>query len=422
MFRHTIAILLLLAIPLAAVAQTPSSLTLAAAVARARSESFEVRLSQADEAAATARVLAARAQLLPQLGISGTVTNGGVAQLGMPVAQQTYLLANASVPLFDPSDAASVRAARAGASASGFDALRARNDAGYLAAEAYERALLARAVVASRIVTVNYQQRRVSDITVRIRVGSVPRYEGSQAQAALAGAMQTLEDANADRDEAIDDLEVILDMPIAASLALSNALEPLPLAGNLADFQRRAAEKRPSVLAAQQRLLAADAQLASTLDRYLPNVVGAAQSYAGRSNPDLGARGYQLGITATLPVYEGGARKAASLQARTDVERARVALDQARRSAERDVANAWYEYAAARRNLDLAHTQARATGIELRITMLRERTGKGIALETLAALNDDATARENVLRATARLNDAVIGLHRAAGDSSPINP
>lgn len=421
MFRQAVAALILLAIPLAAAAKTSSSLTLAAAVTRAQSESFEVRLSKVDQSAAAARVLAARAQLLPQFGVSGTVTNGGVAQLGMPVAQQTYLLANASVPVFDPSDAASARAAKAGASASGFDALRARNDAGYLAAEAYERALLARAVVASRIVTVNYQKRRVTDITMRIRVGSVPRYEESQAQAALAGAMQTLEDAKADRDEAIDDLEVILDMPIAASLALSDALEPLPLAGTLADFQRRAVEKRPSILAAQQRLLAAEAQLTSTRDRYLPNLVGAAQSYAGRSNPDLGARGYQIGITATLPVYEGGTRKAASLQAQTDVERARIALDQVGRSAERDVANAWYEYAAARRNLDLAHAQARATGIELRITTLRERTGKGIALETLAALNDDATARENVLRATTRLNDAVIGLHRAAGDSSPIN-
>jgi len=234
--------------------------------------------------------------------------------------------------------------------------------------------------------------------------------------------MQTLEDAKADRDEATDDLEVILDMPIAASLTLSNALEPLPLGGTLADFQRRAAAKRPSILAAQQRLLATDAQLTAARDRYLPNVVGAAQSYAGRSNPDLGARGYQLGITATLPIFDSGARKAASLQAQADVERARIALEQLRRSAERDVANAWYEYAAARRNLDLAHAQANATSVELRISMLRERTGKGIALETLAALNDDATARENVLRATARLNDAVISLHRAAGDSSPITP
>jgi len=422
MLRHAIAVLLLLATSLPAAAQTPVRLTLAAAIARAQSGSFEVRLSQADASAAAARVLAARAQLLPQIGISGTVMNGGVAQLGMPVAQQTYLLANASVPLFDPSDAASAKAARAGASASGFDTLRARNDAGYLAAEAYERALLARAVVASRILTVNYQQRRASDITVRIRVGSVPRYEGSQAQAALAGAMQTLEDAKADRDEATDDLEVILDMPIAASLTLSNALEPLPLGGTLADFLRRAAAKRPSILAAQQRLLATDAQLTSARDRYLPNVVGAAQSYAGRSNPDLGARGYQLGITATLPIFDSGARKAASLQAQADVERARIALEQVRRSAERDVANAWYEYAAARRNLDLAHAQANATGVELRISMLRERAGKGIALETLAALNDDATARENVLRAMARLNDAVISLHRAAGDSSPITP
>jgi CRISPR/Cas system CSM-associated protein Csm2 small subunit len=55
---------------------------------------------------------------------------------------------------------------------------------------------------------------------------------------------------------------------------------------------------------------------------------------------------------------------------------------------------------------------------ELRIANIREHAGKGIALEMLSALSDDAIARENVLRAIARLNDAIVAVHRAARDSS----
>ncbi len=416
MRRSIVVALTLLALPLTAGAQTPPPLTLAAAVLRAQSAAFDVRLSEADESAAAARVLASRAQLLPQIGISGTVMRGGISQLGMPVAQQTYLSADAAVPLIAPADWAVARAASREARASGFDTLSARNDATYLATQAYERALLAEGIVASRRSTVAYQQRRVADVNARVKAGAIPSYENAQAQAALAGALRMLEDAKAERDEAVADLEVVLDMPISVALQLADPLIPMTAEGTLTSFQHRAALQRPEVLAAQQRVLAARARLSAARARYFPTVAGAAQTYAGRSNPDLGARGYQVGIVATLPLADGGARAGASIEAKADVERADIGLEKAQRSVERDVANAYREYEAASRDLDLVRAQASATAEELRIAILRERSGKGIALETLAAMSDDASAREDVLRAIARLNDAVAALHHASGN------
>ena len=417
MRRHLCALTAILAVSAPAIAQSPSSLTLAAAVARAQSASFMVRLSQSDANAAAARALGARAQLLPQIGVTGTSLRGGIAQLGMPTAQQAYLLASASVPLLEPSTLAAATSASRSARASDFDLAAARSDAAFVSMQAYERALLADAVVTSRIATITYQQRRAANVDIRVNAGAAPRYQRAQAQAALAEASHMLEDARADRDEAIADLEVLLDLPISPSLQLADSLAPIMVVVDAQDFQRRAVLQRPEILSAQQQVRAAGARLASARDLYLPAVAATAQSYAGRSIPDLGARGYSVGVTASLPIVDGGTRTASFAEAKADLERAQTLLEQATRSAQRDVANADREYEAAHHGLELAQVEAAAAAEELRIAMLRERSGKGIALETLAAISDDASARESVLRATARLNDAVAGIYHAAGDT-----
>lgn len=421
MRRALTAVLVTIALPLAASAQT-QSLTLKDAIARAQSASFGVRLSQADASAAAARSLGARAQLLPQIGASGTTMRGGISQLGMPVAQQTYLLGTASVPLFEPSGIASSAAASRDARASAFDIMAARNDAAYMTTQAYERALLAEAIVASRTFTMTYQQRRAADVDLRVNAGAAPRYQRAQAQAALAEASHMLEDARAERDEAVADLETVLDLPISPSLQLADALAPSMLMFDVAEFQRRAMVQRPEILSAEEQLRAATARLAAARDHYLPEIAGTAQSYAGRSMPDLGSRGYSIGVTATLPIIDGGTRTAAYAEAKANVDRMQVLLDQARRSTERDIANADREYEAAHHGLELAKVEASAAAEELRVATLRERNGKGIALETLSAIADDATARENQMRAIARLNDAVAGLYHASASDLPTTP
>ncbi len=150
---------------------------------------------------------------------------------------------------------------------------------------------------------------------------------------------------------------------------------------------------------------------------YLPAIVGNAQTYNGRSNPPLGSTGYQVGITATLPVVDSGSRPAAVHEADAAAHHAQAALERAQLSAQRDIANAWREYEAAERNLETARVQAAAAAEELRVATLREHAGKGTTLEMLSALSDDAVARENGLRAVARINDAIAFVHHAAGDT-----
>ena len=398
------------------------SLTLDQAITRAQSAGFDVRLAQADADEAAAHAAGTRATYLPQIGVSGTTSNGGITQFGTPYAQQTYLLATASVPLFAPNAYLSANADASSALAAQQSTVGRRSDAMLLVTQAYERALLARAVVESRSITVAYQRRYVDDVAARVRTGDVPRYRLFEVQAALARSQQSLEDASADRDGALSDLEVVLDLALSPSLALSDSLMPLTLTGDEGSFGRRAMVRRPDILAARAQMDAARARVAAARSRYLPTIAANAQTYNGHSNPALGSTGYQVGITASLPVVDSGARPAELHEADAALDRAQAALDQAELSAQRDVANAWRIYQAAQRNVETAHAQSTSASEEMRVALLRDRAGKGTTLETLSAFVDDASARENALSAIARLNNAIASVHHAAGDLSIKEP
>ena len=84
-----------------------------------------------------------------------------------------------------------------------------------------------------------------------------------------------------------------------------------------------------------------------------------------------------------------------------------------------DVLDASTDLKTARLNLATANSELRSAKIDMRVTNLRARAGKGIELEVLDALATLAGARETVLRATARYDDALARLHAAVGDYAP---
>lgn len=394
------------------------SLTLLQAITRAESAGFQVRMASADAQSAAAQAAASRAALFPQASVSGTTSNGGITQLGMPYAQQNYFSANLTVPLFTPNTFETAQSAGRAARAAVFTQAEATNDAMLSAVQEYEGALLAEAIYDARQTTLTYEQRHLRDVTIAVNSGALPRYVLAESRAALAQAQQNAEDAAAQRDEAMNDLKVALAFDLASPITLSDALKLLRVTDNEDLFLKRAAASRPDVLAAQQQVQAAQARVAAARSAYVPAISATAQTYNGGSSPPLGNHGYQVGVTASLPVLDGGSRTAELHLAQADLSRAQAALEQATLSAQRDVMNAWRELQAAQRNLQTAHAQETAAVDMMRVTALRERRGKGITLETLDALSREAAARESLLRAIARVNIAVASVHRAAGDST----
>lgn len=412
-----IAIMLLSA--LRADAEEPKThvLTLAQAVERVRSVGFDVRIAKADARLAGADAESAGAVLRPQIGISGNLLDANEPQLGMPVARQAYAAATLSIPITTSTGMLNARAANQSARSAQTAVIATTNDAVFATVQAYRKVQLADAVVVARRAAVADQATHLQVTGERIAAGKLARFMALRDRAALAAAEQALEDAASERDQAAYDLEALLD-----SADDPVAVEPLILS-TLNDTRdavaARALRQRPSLLAAEQRLAAAQTGIAAARSAYRPTTMLTAQSYNGGSAPSLGRSGGQVQLTASLPIVDGGLRSAAVTKAQAQYDRAAAARDQARAEASRDVARAWREFEAAGRSLTTAIAIQEDAREQLRLVTLRQTAGKAIEVEVLDALSLAANARETVVRSIARYDIAIAAIHHAAGDFFP---
>lgn len=419
--RNTVLLVytLLLLAPVRALAaeRIDGPLTLDGAVTRVRAAGFDVRAAQGSAAISIADAASARAALRPQIGISLNGLDANESQLGMPVSRQVYAAATLTLPIFTPSAANASRAAGYAAAGAVNTIAASISDAVFATIVAYRRAQFADAVMDARNTDVRDQQDHVKLTELRIASGKSPSYLAARDRASLAVAIQNEEDAAAERDEAINDLGVLLDLSPDSNVTL-DPLSALTFSEAQSDVVKRALRTRPSLLAAQQQVQSADATLAAARSAFLPTALLTAQSYNGASAPNLGQSGGQVQLTANLALSDGGSRAAAVYRARGELQRATAMRDQLVLSTQRDVANAYREFRAATNNLSTSQAAVRDAEEQLRVARLREPAGKGIELETLDAFSVAAAARQNALKAVTRYDDAIAAIRHAAGDSS----
>ena len=396
----------------------PQALTFADAIGRVTSDGFDYRLAVAIATAADADARGKLASTRPSIGVSGTAIDWNEPQLGFPVSKQLYVSAKASIPLVLPAAYAAASAAAftaTGAGATG-DVANARDDAALAAARIYRRAQLAQAILEARRVAVDDQRQHVRRTDQQIAVGKLPRYVGSRDRAQVALAEQAEEDATAERDEALTDLGAFLAMPLDAPITIAEPLVASDVPADRDTYLLRADIQRADILAAVARRRAAEQGVLAARYAYSPIVSLNAESYDGASSPNVGRGGGLVSVNASVPIVDGGARRADIAKATAQLEEMRIVESRTRSYAQRDVADAWRELVAARVNRTNARTALRNSSEQLRIARLRERAGKAIDLETLDALSVAASAREGQARAIARLDVATSVLRRAAGD------
>lgn len=173
--------------------------------------------------------------------------------------------------------------------------------------------------------------------------GAASRLETARAEAALAStaaAVPDLERRIAIKENAINLLLGRNPGPIPRAALLRDQDEPPEVpAGLPSDLLRR----RPDILAAEQTLRAANAQIGVAIAQCFPKI--GLTFVLGRISPDLDsfnsdAMAWSIGGNLTGPLFQGGALLAQIRQARAQTEEQSLAYEQAVRTAFQDVANA----------------------------------------------------------------------------------
>ena len=233
----------------------------------------------------------------------------------------------------------------------------------------------------------------------RFRVGEITRTDVAQAEAALAGARATrqtsegnLQTARSNYRRYVGDLPDQLVEPQPIKLPIKNQNEATQLAS----------QNNPNVTAAmfddaasRDAIDVAFSQLMPQLSLQVQGGLTNGQQIAGQST--LGAT---VLLNGSLPIYQGGAEYSRVRQARQTEQQARKTVDDVRRQAVQQAAQAWETLVAARSTIDSTRAQIRANQIALEGVQREAIVGSRTTLDVLnaeqALLNSRVTLVQNL--------------------------
>ena len=213
-------------------------------------------------------------------------------------------------------------------------------------------------------------------------------------------------------------LKTTLGVSQGSDLTLSDTLDSLtgtsPAPATLQDALLQADAHRPELAAAQRQVEAAQAGVRAARGEYAPQVYGVAMGDA-MTGQGVGRVGYTVGLTASLPLYDGGQRRADEDGAKAKLDRARADALQARQTVDGQVASAWLTVQTAAAQVQAATVGVAAAQQSYTLAGLRYNAGKSVSAERLDALSALTRAQGAVAQAKADLVIARARLQTSLG-------
>ena len=375
------------------------------AAALEHNRDLRVAVGRVEEARALAGVAAA--DRLPTLDAaaqrSASLTPGDLTTTGRPLNAQRYD-ANLAVTAFELDFWGRVKnldaAARAGFLASGHareafrQALIADVASAYFSViELQERMALAAATVASR-----GESRRL--VQARRDVGLAGDLDVLAADGALQAARGELASLRRQAGAAQNALDLLVgtrvELPAGRMLAGQDLMDEVPVG-----LPAEVLLQRPDIAAAEQRLIAANANIGAARAAFLPRItLTAAAGSASRALSglfDAGSRAWSFLPVLRLPLFDAGRS-----EANVDLAEARKVIavaeyEKAIQQGFREVADQLLAREQLREQLAASEAQSAAQSARLRIVEARHAAGVSSYLELLDAQREQFAAQQSTL-------------------------
>ena len=294
-------------------------------------------------------------------------------------------------------------------------------DVAYAVRAAYWQSLYRRELVKVQQESVSEQQERLRVDQAKYDAGKIPLFYVLRDKSELADAEQQLTNAGRDAETALLDLRAAIGLPLAAPVQLTDQLAYDPGAADqdadtlLAD----ALAKRPEALALKARSEAAEHEVTARKAACRPQVNGMVM-LDGMETSGMGiGGGYTAGIVGSLPLLDGGERKAGVAEAEAMVRKLTREQEALSLQIERELRTALLNLAAANQNVRTALEAEASAEEDHRVADIGYQAGKLINLEAVSALAALVKARTNVAQAKYEFSLAVDAVNRAAGAMPP---
>lgn len=400
-------------------------LTLDDALALAAANNVSLKQSRADVDIAVAASRSAKAQTRP--GISTTTygllgDSNNIAASSPGVAPQNYFGTPARgvldqnlvlmAPLFTGGKlSGQASAAMAQSRAASFTLAQTRLMIRESVTEAYDKALLQDELVnvAQSRLTAEDEQVRVTQ--ERVNTGRAAPVDLLREQAEEATAKQGVLAAQNDKAIAIIDLKTVLGISQASEITLTDTLDSLSAVPqgapqSLQEALRIAEANRPDLAAALAQVDAARGSARTAAGAYSPQVYALGMADASSIGGGQGRLGYTVGVTASLPLYDGGQRHADVDAAKARLSRAQADAQSVRQTVDQEAATAWLNLQTAVQQVETARAGVTAAQQAYDLATMRYNAGKSVLAERLDVLTALTRAGGELAEARAAVADA----------------
>jgi len=398
-----------------------ATLSLRDALKIAAQNNVTLKQMQADADSASAAARAAKAQTKPSLSTTtyGTVGDSSNILTSSPGVMPQNIFAVAPHGFADQDLMLMVPLLTGGKLGSASAAAQKQGEAALLSVQAsrltvtetvtedYANAALQQTLVGVAQARVTAEDEQVRVTQERVDTGRSAAVDLLREQAEQADARQALLAAQNNAALAFVNLKTVMGVSQGSDFTLSNTLDALMGTASLApaslqETLRQAERHRPELTSAQKQVEAAQAGLHNAQGTYAPQIYGVAMSDA-MTGQRVGRTGYTVGLTASLPLYDGGQRRADVDEARARLDRVRADALQVRQTVDQQVAIAWLMLQTATAQVQAADGGVAAAQESYNLENLRYKAGKSIIAERLDALSALTRAQGTVAQAKAGL-------------------
>jgi outer membrane protein, heavy metal efflux system len=256
--------------------------------------------------------------------------------------------------------------------------------------------------------------RRVRDASqARVKAGESPAMEANLAEIRFGQSRKETLVAEKDYTVALLDLKRLLNLAPEAALDPSGDLHAWPTAHVLETLVARATKGRPDLLASQREVERVDAETMLTRRLIIPN-----PTLEGFYREEAGLEGSERimggGLRIPLPVFDRRQGELVALAARR--RQAQFEVDGTLRTVEKEVANAFQSYEAARREVEIFERDILGRAEEnFRFIETAYRAGKIDFFQFIVVQNDLVGAQLSYVDSLAAFREAEVNLERAVG-------
>ena len=433
----TYCLALLALLPISAHAQPgndsqPRSLTVEQAVQVGLRSNPELHAMDAEVRMATAETGMARAMTRFQVSTTtylgtGTMPNILSTSPGVQptnnnlVPKQSFVTQNVTLmaPLYTGGRlSGTVRAAQAQEQATTEDRKEMRLQVALMVREAYFQSLLAEEMVKTAQARLDAADALLAVTRALFEVGKGIQASVQRVEAERAEALGMLQKAQNDVARMLLELREAMGISLDTPLTLTDGLAAPQSVADLNAALRQAREQRPLLHAFRLRLAASRARKSSAQGAFRPQVYVGAMADAVRSREMGTETGYTVGATISLPLLDGGQRRAEGNRALAEEDRAAATLRSAEQRVEREVRIAYVNIDTARQNRQSAEAGLLAAQAAYEVVALRVQNQKAILVEQLEALASVTQARVALARARFDFAISEAQLRRACGIES----